>query len=86
MSQNFTLYTIYALGQPWDDEPFDLTRLPLQITEGVHIEDLKPLLHENAFDDVTPQMGTWAVEHLKQSHYAFVQKTACQLVATPRPW
>lgn len=74
MPQNFTLYTIYALGRPGDDEPFDLSRLPLEISDGVFIEELKPLLKENAFDYVTPQMGTWAVEHLKQSRYAFVYR------------
>jgi hypothetical protein len=74
MPQNFTLYTIYALGQPWDDEPFDLNRLPLEVAEGVRIEDLKPLLTEDAFDYVTPQMGTWAVEQLKRSRYAFVHR------------
>jgi hypothetical protein len=74
MPQNFTLYTIYALGQQRDDEPFDLTRLPLEVVEGVRIEDLRPLLKEDAFDYVTPQMGTWAVDHLKRSNYAFVHR------------
>jgi hypothetical protein len=37
-------------GSPRDDEPFDLTRLPLEVAEGVRIEDLKPLLTEDAFD------------------------------------
>lgn len=74
MRQNFTLYTIYSLDRLGDDEPFDLSRLPLEICDGVFLEDLKPLLKKDAFDYVTAQMGTWAVERLKQSRYAFVHR------------
>jgi len=31
---NFTLYPIYELASDLDDEPFDLARLPFDITEG----------------------------------------------------
>lgn len=74
MSQNFTLYTIHYLSDPWEDDPFDLSRLPLDIAEGVRLEELAPLLRADAFDYVTTQMGTWAVQKLKESRYALIHR------------
>ena len=74
MPQNFTLYTIHRLADEWEDGSFDLARLPLEIAEGVRIEELAPLLRPDAFDYVVTQMGTWAVEKLKQSRYAFIHR------------
>lgn len=74
MPQNFTLYALYALGQRWDDEPFDEARLPFGVAEGVHIEDVRPLFRENTFDYAVQQMGTWAIERLRQCRYALVHR------------
>jgi hypothetical protein len=74
MPQNFTLYAIYSLGGAWEDEPFDETRLPFDVAEGVRIEDVRPLFREDTFAYTTQQMGNWAVDHLRRCHYALVHR------------
>jgi hypothetical protein len=75
MPQNFSLYVLYNLGRPQlDDEPFDLTCLPFDIADGVRIEDVSGFLRADAFDCVTPYMGTLAVKELRRTRYALVHR------------
>lgn len=76
MPQNFTLYAVHGLGQAWDEDPFDMKRLPFDLGQGVTIEDVSSLLQKtDAFSEhVTTQMGTRAVESLKAIRYALVHR------------
>jgi hypothetical protein len=72
--QQFSLYDIYALEIYSDCDAFDKTRLPLEITGGVRIEDVEPLLKKDTFEFVTPRMGTHAAGRLEKVKYALVHR------------
>lgn len=76
MPQNFTLYALHGLSQAWDEEPFDMGRLPFDLGRGVTVEDVSELLKKaEAFSEyVTTQMGTRAIESLKAIRYALVHR------------
>lgn len=76
MPQNFTLYAIHGLSQAWDEEPFDMKRLPFALGQGVTVEDVSELLKKtDAFSEyVTSKMGTHAIESLKAIRYALVHR------------
>ncbi len=69
---NFTLYPIYELASDLDGEPFDLTRLPFDITEGVRIEAVK--FHPATFDPHKETLGTYIVEELERVRFALVHR------------
>jgi hypothetical protein len=71
---NFTLYPIYGLASVIDDEQFDLTRLPFDITEGVRIEDVKDRFHPGTFDGFKDRLGTSVVDNIKSVRFALVHR------------
>jgi hypothetical protein len=75
MPQNLTLYAIHGIGNAWDDEPFDVSRLPFDLGHGVSIEDVSGLLGADAFSEyVTQEMGTRSVQRLRQLRFALVHR------------
>lgn len=76
---NFTLYPIYELASDLDGEPFDLTRLPFDITEGVRIEAVKERFLPGTFDPHKVRLGTYVVEEMERVRFALVHRY------TPKP-
>jgi hypothetical protein len=75
MPQNLTLYAIHGIENAWDDEPFDVSRLPFDLGYGVSIENVSGLLGEDAFSEYFVQeMGTRSVQRLKELRFALVHR------------
>lgn len=75
MRKKFTLYAIYSLANQWGEpEQFDLKRLPLDIAEGVRIEDVSQLLRHDTFKSVEKRAGSDEVEALQRTRYALVHR------------
>lgn len=70
----FTLYPIYWLSGEVDDEQFDLSRLPFDVTEDVRIEDASPQFRADAFDLGKERLGTGILEELQGVRYALVHR------------
>jgi hypothetical protein len=71
-SVNFTLYPVYELASELDDERFDLTRLPFDITAGVRIEAVA--FRPATFDPHKERLGTYIVEELARVRFALVHR------------
>jgi hypothetical protein len=71
---NFTLYPTYWLADALDGEPFDLGRLPFDITEGVRIEALGERFRPGTFDLHKVRLGTAVVEEMEQVRFALVHR------------
>ena len=71
---NFTQYPIYELANEVDDEPFDLGRLPFDITEDVRIEAVRERFRPATFDPHKIRLGTLIVEELEQVRFALVHR------------
>ena len=56
-----TLYPINAVAEPWQNDPFDQTKLPAQIVPDVTIENVKAMFNENTFSWVGTEMGRYDV-------------------------
>lgn len=70
----FVLYPIDAVGEQWDDEPFDLHRLPFGVAEDVRIEAVRERFREDAFDHATRMLGEEVVGSLRGVRYALVYR------------
>jgi hypothetical protein len=70
----FTLYPIYWLSDGLDDEQFDLTRLPFDITENVRIEAVSQRFRAHAFDLGKERLGTGILDELKAVRYGLVHR------------
>jgi hypothetical protein len=71
----FNLHAIYALAKadfPGEDQ-FSL-HLPLEIAEGVRLENISALISPSSFDLVRKRMGTDASEQLESVRYALVHR------------
>src|SRR6266478_1579305 len=71
---NFTLYPIYWLADALDNEPFDLGRLPFDITEGVRIEAVKERFRPGTFNPHKARLGTAVVQEMEQVRFALVHR------------
>ena len=71
---NFTLYPIYRLADEVDGEPFDLARLPFDITEGVRIEAVRERFRPGTFNPHKERLGTLVVEEMEQVRFALVHR------------
>jgi hypothetical protein len=69
---NFTLYPIYWLADTVDDEQFDVTRLPFDVAEDVHIENVSGRFAAGTFDLFKEKLGTDRLDDLKHVQYALV--------------
>src|SRR5450631_129457 len=72
--QRFSLYEIYGLAGGVDDEQFDKSVLPFDVTEGVRIEDISSLLRSDTFEFVKERMGSDAVKQLRGVTHALVHR------------
>src|SRR5215472_4150857 len=70
----FTLYPIYWLSGELDDEQFDVSRLPFDITENVRIEEVSQRFRPDAFDLGREKLGTAVLEELERVRYALVHR------------
>jgi len=73
---NFTLYPVYWLADAIDDAPFDLSRLPFDITDGVRIESVREHFLPGAFDLWKENLGSKAIEELQRIQFALVHRYA----------
>jgi hypothetical protein len=69
---NFTLYPIYWLADGIDGEPFDLGRLPFEITEDVRIEAVR--FHPGTFDSFKNRLGTSVIDEMERVRFALVHR------------
>jgi hypothetical protein len=75
MNQRFHLYAIHGVANTWrEDEPFDPTKLPFEVAEGVRVEDVSPFIKEGAFKLWEKTMGDHDVESLERVHFALVYR------------
>ncbi len=70
----FTLYPIYALSRQGDPEPFDLTVLPYEITDGVCIEAVAERFRPDTFDLGAERLGAEVCESLRGVRHALVHR------------
>jgi hypothetical protein len=71
---NFTLLPIYWVAGAGDDECFDVTRLPLEVTEGTRIEAVAGRFRNGTFDLFRARLGTDKVADLEGVRYALVHR------------
>jgi hypothetical protein len=71
---NFTLYAIHWLANVVSGTPFDQTRLPIDIAEGVRIESVRERFREDAFQPSSASVGTIVLEKLKGVEFALVHR------------
>lgn len=79
----FTLYPISSIAEAWDDEPFDLGRLPFDIAEGVSIEAIGERFRADAFDHHARMLGEEIVDCLRGVRYALVHRYDPEPVEDP---
>lgn len=70
----FSLYPIYWLSGEIDDQQFDLTKLPFDVTENVSIEAVWQRFRDHAFDLGKERLGTGILEELERVRYALVHR------------
>jgi hypothetical protein len=69
------IHPIYDLEGDWGDHPpFDLKLLPLEICDGVFIEDVSSLFHEKTFSWVGDGLSRNDRETLSSVRYALVRR------------
>lgn len=73
-AMNFTLYPIYWLADAVGGVPFDLGRLPFDITNGVRIEAVKERFLAGAFDLWKENLGSKAIEELERIQFGLVHR------------
>jgi len=82
---NFTLYPIYWLADDVSGEPFDLGRLPFDITEDVRIESVRERFRPDTFDPHKVRLGTLVVEesfalNVERSCRFFIARNAVNII------
>ncbi len=78
MRDKLTLYPIFAVDDPWDEEPFDTAVLPFMVTDNIAVEDVSGLFNDDTFSWVEREMGRHDLEDLKSVHYAIVHRYQTQ--------
>jgi hypothetical protein len=71
---NFMLYPIYWLADAFNDEQFDLNKLPFDVAEDVRIEDVSGRFRKGTFDLFREKLGTDRMDDLKSVRYALVHR------------
>jgi len=71
-SMKFSLYPIRWVADGVDDKKFDCSTLPLDIAEGVRIEDVSKRFREDEFDHFREDLGAKIIEKLLNVRYALV--------------
>jgi hypothetical protein len=70
----FTLYPIYWIADVADDEPFDVTGLPFDVTEDVQIEAVSDRFRQGAFDLMRRKLGEDITRIMEGVRYALVHR------------
>ncbi len=70
----YTLYPLYGLADQIDDQPFDLSTLPLQITDSVRLEPVADRFRPGAFDLWKKMIGENAFEKTERIRFALVHR------------
>jgi hypothetical protein len=71
---NFTLYPITWLARGLDQEPFDTSRLPFSVADGLTIESMTDRFSGGAFDRWRERVGGSAIEALERIRFALVHR------------
>jgi hypothetical protein len=74
MAEKLTLYPIYAVGEGWDDEPFNPEVLPFSVTPFITVEDVSSLFNDETSRWVEREMGRHDMEDLRSVRYAVVHR------------
>jgi hypothetical protein len=74
MTTHVTLYPINGVTESWQDDPFDHSKLPVQIIPDVTIENVKAMFNEQTFSWVGNEMGKRDKETLTGVKYAIVHR------------
>jgi hypothetical protein len=75
LTEKMTLYPIHAVGQPFvDDEPFDDTLLPAQVSPGVTLEKVAGLLTPASFHLWERGLSRDQIESFANIDYAIVHR------------
>jgi hypothetical protein len=79
MDQLFSLFPIERVARSWDrggfsDDDFDESLLPMEITDGVWIEDVSGRISDQQFEVYKSMLGTEIVKHLERIKYAFIHR------------
>jgi hypothetical protein len=69
-----TLYSISGVSEFWNYEPFDHTKLPAQIVQGVTIESVMTMFNKETFSWVASEMGNRDLDTLSNVKYAIVHR------------
>jgi hypothetical protein len=80
MPQKVTVYPVYMLAGAIDEEPFDRSALPINIAEGVGLEDVSAMLNEETFAWVRSELGKRDLEDLRTVQYALVHRYRTDLL------
>jgi hypothetical protein len=72
--QRLTLYPIAGVAGPWEDEPFDESKLPAPIASDVTVENVTPLFSRDAWSFAENQVGKRDLETLKRVKHAIVHR------------
>lgn len=70
----FAFFPIYSLGFRWSESQFDLTKLPYEIAPNLAIENVSPLLPDNAFELWKPMLGENVFKRLERLEYALIHR------------
>lgn len=70
----FEFAPLHSLGFGFTQDPFDLTRLPFQIADGLSIEDVRPRLPQDAFELWRNMLGESRSEMLGRVRYAIIHR------------
>lgn len=77
----FTLYPIYSIADEYHDDPFDRTRLPFEIVEGLYVEDVSRHFREGTFDHHNAMLGREVLRKLETVRYGLVHRYHLELAA-----
>lgn len=74
MPNSVTLYPIYWLAREIDGDEFDRSVLPMQILEGLAVEDVSTIITPDSFDWARTELGRYAFEDLRNVKQALVHR------------
>src|SRR5271155_5334640 len=74
--QRVMIYPIAGLAGAWEDEPFDLAKLPATIAPDVTLEDASPMFNGDTWKWVEREMGKRDMEVLERGKHAIVHRYA----------
>lgn len=70
----FNMYPIHGVSRDFGEEQFDVSRLPIQISDGVSIESVASQFRDGAFDVWKEMIGSSTYDALMNIQYAFLHR------------